>query len=113
MKNVSDQRLLAIQITLILPEMDHSSPDIVYCYGCAAAEKAKGVSPGEVVELKMLGGGFYDWVKTRAADKGGISQISKAQIRDMFVTLPDGTRWLSGCVRTADPKNACARSPGP
>jgi hypothetical protein len=112
-KNVSGQPLLAIQVTLILPEMDHSSPDIVYCYGCAPAERAKGVSPGEVVELKMLGGGFYDWVKTRAADKGGISHISKAQIRDMRVTLADGTHWLSGCVKTADAKNACPRSPAP
>jgi hypothetical protein len=112
-KNVSGQQVSAIQVTLILPEMDHSSPDIVYCYGCAPAERAKGVSPGEVVELKMLGGGFYDWVKTRAADKGGISKISKAQIRDMRVTLPDGKHWLSGCVKTADAKNACPRSTAP
>jgi hypothetical protein len=112
-KNVSDQQLSAIQVTLVLPEMDHSSPDIVYCYGCAPAEKAKGVSPGEVVELKILGADFYDWVKTRAADKGGISHISKAQIRDMRVTLPDGTHWVSGCVKTADAKNACPPLPVP
>lgn len=112
-KNVSGQQVSAIQVTLVLPEMDHSSPDVVYCYGCVTSEKAKGISPGEAVELKMLGGGFYDWVKSRAVDKGGISQISKAQIREMFVTLPDGTHWLSSCVKTADAKNACLRPTAP
>lgn len=111
-RNVSDRRFTAIQMTLILPEMNHSSPDVVYCYGCAPSEKLKRVSPGETVELKMLDGGFYDWVKSRAAEKG-ISQISKAQIRDMFVTLPDGTHWLSGCIKTADAKNACPRPAAP
>jgi hypothetical protein len=109
-RNVSGQQVAAIQMTLVLPEMDHASPDIVYCYGCAASEKAKGISAGEVVELKMLGGGFYDWVKSRADEQGGISQISKAQIREMLVTLPDGSHWVSGCIKTADAKNACPRS---
>jgi hypothetical protein len=106
-RNVSGQQVTAIQVTLILPEMDHSSPDVVYCYGCAPTEKVKGVSAGETVELKMLGGGFYDWVKGRTAERGGISHISRAQIREMFVTLPDNTHWVSGCIKTADTKNAC------
>jgi hypothetical protein len=105
-RNVADQQFVAIQVTLILPEMDHASPDVVYCYGCEASEKAKGVSPGEVVEVKMLGGGFYDWVKSRAVEKG-ISKITKAQIREMYVTLPDGSVWVSGCVKTKDAKSAC------
>ena len=41
-RNLSGQQVTAIQVTLILPQMDHSSPDVVYCYGCAPAEKAKG-----------------------------------------------------------------------
>ncbi|MDQ1637668.1 MAG: hypothetical protein QOF62_1007 [Pyrinomonadaceae bacterium] len=108
-RNVSPQRVISIQMTLILPEMDHASPDIVYCYGCARADKEKGVGPGEIVELKLLGGGFYDWVKSRTEEKGGIALMAKAQIRETLVTLPDGTRWLSGCVKTADAKNACPR----
>jgi hypothetical protein len=38
-RNKSDQRLVTVQITLILPEMNAQSPDIVFCYGCAVAEK--------------------------------------------------------------------------
>jgi hypothetical protein len=66
--------------------------------------------PGEVVELKMLGGGFYDWVRSRIAEKGSISRINKAEIRNMYVTLPAGPTWFSGCVKTANPRSACLRS---
>jgi hypothetical protein len=106
-KNVSPERVTSIQMTLILPEMDNASPDVVYCYGCGPAEKEKGVGSGEIVQLKLLGDEFYDWVKSRAEEKGGIALMTKAQIREMLVTLPDGTHWLSGCVKTADTKNAC------
>lgn len=106
-RNVSGQHLTSIQMTLVLPQMLPGSPDVVYCYGCALAEKAKGIAVGESVDLKMIGGPFYDFVKTRAAEKGGISQIHKAQIREMFVTLPDSTHWISGCVKTSDAKNSC------
>ena len=106
-KNISAQRLVAVQITLVLPAMSYESPDIVFCYGCAKSEGDKGVMPGEEVELKMLGGGFYDWVKSRITEKGSISRITKAEIHHMYVTLPDGTKWFSGCIRTANPKNAC------
>lgn len=109
-RNTSGKQFAAIQVTLILPQMGPGSPDVVYCYGCAPDEKAKGIAAGETVDLKMIGGGFYDFVKIRAAEKGGISQINKAQIRDMYVTLPDNTRWVSGCIKTADAKDACPLS---
>jgi hypothetical protein len=105
-RNVSNQRLVAIQLTVVLPEMSNASPDVVYCYGCAAAEKQKGMMPGEEAELKILGGGFYDWVKGRSVEKG-ISRITKAEIHHMYATLPDGAQWFSGCIKTANPKNAC------
>ena len=107
-RNISGQQISMIQVTLVLPEMGPGSPDVVYCYGCAPAEKA-GIAAGEVVDLKMPGVGFYDFVKARAAEKGGISEINKAQIRNMFITLPDGTKWVSGCIKTSDAKNACPR----
>jgi hypothetical protein len=96
--------------TLVLPEMSFHSPDVVFCYGCEAAEKEKGVMPGEVVELKILGGDFYDWIKSRIAENGSESRISKAEIRNMYVTLPTGPILFSGCVKTANPRNACPRS---
>jgi hypothetical protein len=109
-KNISNQRLVKVQMTLVLPEMNFHSPDMVFCYGCAAAENEKGVMPGEVVELKMLGGDFYDWIKSRITEKGSVSRINRAEIRNMYVTLPSGPMWFSGCVKTANPRNACPRS---
>jgi hypothetical protein len=106
-KNISGRQLSVVQITLVAPEMNNDGPQIVFCYGCAKPEREKGVMPGEEVELKILGGNYYGWVKDKIAEQGNISRISKAQILAMFVTLPDGTKWVSGCVKTADPKNAC------
>lgn len=106
-RNISGQQISTIQVTLVLPQMGPGSPDVVYCYGCAAAENAKGIAAGESVDLKMIGDAFYDFVKMRATEKGGIAQINNAQIRDMHVTLPDNTRWVSGCIKTSDIKNAC------
>ena len=108
-RNISGERLVSAQVTLVLPEMGLGSPDIVFCYGCAAAEKEKGFMPGEVVELKMLGGGFYDWVRSRIAEKGSVSRINKAEIQHMYVTPTNGPTWFSGCVKTTNPRNACPR----
>jgi hypothetical protein len=106
-KNISGQQLKAMQITVVLPEMKHGGPDIVFCYGCDKAEREKGILPGEEVDLKILGGGYYAWVKDKLAAEGSVSRISRAEFRDMTVTLPVGAKWISGCVKTADPKNAC------
>ena len=51
--------------------------------------KEKGVIPGEEVELKMPGGGMYVWVRDRM--NGSISRITRAQIRQIIVSLPDGS----------------------
>lgn len=106
-RNISGQKLTAIQITLVLPQLGPGSPDVVYCYGCVPEQRAKGIAANQSVDLKMIGGGFYDFVKFRAAEKGGIAQINKARIRDMYVTLPDNKSWVSGCIKTTDTKNAC------
>jgi hypothetical protein len=105
-KNLSNERFAAIQITLRLPQL-RASPDIQYCYGCAQDEKEKGVKPGEEVELRILGDALYDWVKSRIAEQASISTITEAEIYNMMVTLPGGAVWESGCVKTANPKEAC------
>ncbi|MEK6283662.1 MAG: hypothetical protein AABN95_25185 [Acidobacteriota bacterium] len=84
-RNISGRRLVSVQITVVLPEMNNRSPDVVFCYGCALAEKER-LMPGEVVELKMLGGEFYDWVRSRIAEQGSAFRISKAEIHHMYVT---------------------------
>lgn len=105
-KNVSEEKLLSVQITLKAPEMG-VSPDIIYCYGCGRVEREKGIVPGEIVELRMPGGEFYDWVASRIKEKLTLAQISKAEIRHMYVGVPNGPTWYSGCVKTANPKEAC------
>jgi hypothetical protein len=112
-KNVSDEKITAVQITFAFPDMGSDSPEFVICYGCAKLEREKGVLPGEEVELKCLGDEMYDWVKGRLTEKGNLSRISRARIDHMFVTLPDGTKWFSGCIKTADPKSACPTNSPP
>jgi hypothetical protein len=108
-RNVSGLKLVRIQITVVLLEMGNESPDVVFCYGCAPAEREKGIGPGEVVELKMLGGEFYDWLRSRIEEKGPLSRITTAEMHHMYVTLPNGPMWFSGCVKTTGPRNACPR----
>jgi hypothetical protein len=105
-KNVSNQRLLTIQLTIVLPEMLPGSPDIPYCHGCGEPEKTIGIAPGEVVELKMLGDQFYDLVVKQTAERG-INKITKIEIHHFYVTPPNGPKWFSSCVKTLNPKNAC------
>jgi hypothetical protein len=105
-KNISGEQLMGIQITVTLPEMN-KSPQIPFIYGCAHNKSEKCLVPGDEVELKLPPGRLYDWVKDSVAKERDISMISKAMIHDMLVTLPNGMQWLSGCIKTADPKNAC------
>jgi hypothetical protein len=108
-KNISSQPIGSVQVTIVLPQMKNHGPDIVYCYGCAPAERVVGVMPGKVVELKMLGGEFYDAVKTRIAESANLSNINKAEIRTIFITPVAGQSWSGGCVKTTNPRNACSR----
>jgi hypothetical protein len=105
-KNVSGERLVRVQLTVVLPEMGSIARHSALLRLCGSG-KREGLLPGDVVELKMLGGGFYDWVKSRITESGSLSRISKVEIHHMYVTLPAGPVWFSGCVKTANPKNAC------
>jgi len=105
-KNISGGQLMGIQVTVILPEMN-TSPQIVFIAGCAHSENQKCLMPGDEVELKFPRGHMYDWVKEMVAKERNISTISKAMISTMIVTLPNGMQWVSGCVKTAEVKNAC------
>jgi hypothetical protein len=105
-RNISAEKLESVQITLKVPEIG-VSPDVIYCYGCGRAEREKGIQPGEIVELTMPGGEYYEWVVSRIEAKLPLSKISRAEIRHMYVGVPDRPTWYSGCVRTANPKEAC------
>lgn len=107
-RNISSQRFDRIQITVVLQEMSNRSPAVPFCYGCDAIERSNGIQAGEVVELKMIGGEFPDWLKTRMAE-AGLSRINKAEVHHMYVNVTGGPLWFSSCVKTANPKNACPR----
>ena len=110
-RNISGQRFNSIQITVVFPEMSNASPDVPFCFGCDAIEKSNGIQAGEVVQLKMIGGKFYDWLKTRIAETG-ISTVNKVEIHHMYVNVTAGPMWFSSCVKTANPRNACpSRTP--
>lgn len=50
-KNISQQKFKMIQITLNLPEII-GGPIIPVCYGCALADRTKGIAPGEEVDCR-------------------------------------------------------------
>ena len=107
-RNISSQRFDRIQITVVLEEMSNRSPAVPFCYGCDAIERSNGIQPGEVVKLKMIGGEFPDWLKTRIAE-AGLSGINKVEIHHMYVHVTGGPLWFSSCVKTANFRNACPR----
>lgn len=102
-KNISTDKISIVQINLLLPEIMPGGPLVTFCYGCGQPV-GQGIMPGQEVEMKVV---FYSWLRDQINKKSGLSEITKAQIHDITVTAADGTRWLSGCLRTADLKNAC------
>jgi hypothetical protein len=103
-KNVSSEAVAVIQITLRLPEMK-KSPWVPYAAGCRRDQPC--IKPGEEVELKIPSGRLYDWVKSGVAKETDMSKISRATIHTVLVSLPNGTVWSSGCVKTVGQKDAC------
>jgi hypothetical protein len=110
-KNVSQKKFQFIQITLGLPQI-MGGPIIPVCFGCALADREKGIAPGEEVELQTVHSEkFYDWVKTSISAKTSLSSISTAQIEPTLAILSDGTQLISDCVKTANTQKPCPRDP--
>ena len=104
-KNVSKRMMSRIQITLIVPDNKPYSPQIIYCYGCAGKQQEKGIAPGEIVELQMPEP-IYEFVMGRLAEKG-VTVVKRVEVSHMYVDFPDGPTLYSGCIKTANPRNAC------
>jgi hypothetical protein len=102
-KNVSSVKLSKVQMNLFLPEIMPGGPMVTFCYGCGPT-LGRSISPGEEVEMNVV---FYNWLSAEIKKKRSLSEITKAEIHDVTVTAAGGRTWLSGCVRTADPANAC------
>ena len=102
-KNVSNVTVSKVQMNLFLPQVMPGGPLVTFCYGCGPTV-GKTISPGEEVEMKVV---FYDWITGEIKKKSSLAEITKAEINDVTVVAADGTKWLSGCVKAADPANAC------
>jgi hypothetical protein len=103
-KNISDQSFSSIQLNMILPEIMPGGPLVPLCYGCGGVGMERSIMPGDEFEMKVV---FQQWVTERINAKSNLSSITKAQIQDISVKQTDGKKLLSGCMRTADQKNAC------
>ena len=100
-KNVSDQSFLWIQVDMILPEIMPGGPLVTLFY---SAGGGKVIMPGEEFEMKVM---FQEWLTEQIKSKSDFSAITRAQVQNISVKQPDGKKLLSGCIRTADKKNAC------
>jgi hypothetical protein len=103
-KNVSSQSISTVQMNLLLPEIMPGGPLVTLCYGCGDVGKGQEILPGEEVELRLV---FYSWLVDQINSKSNLSSITRAEIHDIIVTQGEGRKWLSGCVKTVSPKNAC------
>jgi hypothetical protein len=103
-KNISSLNISVIQMNLFLPEIMPGGPMVTLCYGCGEVGKGQSITPGKEVEMKLV---FYSWLTDQINAKSSLSMITKAEIHSIIFTLADGRKWLTGCVRTANPKNSC------
>jgi hypothetical protein len=113
-KNISDQRFSFIQVDLSLPQIEHEAYYIPLAYPFTADQRAKGFGPGEVVELTTWKDEtIYNRWTAKLAERTPLSTITIGQIREVLVHLQDGSSLWSGCIRTANPQNACPHSGAP
>ncbi len=106
-KNVSNLSFSVAQLYLFLPEIMPGGPLVTLCYGCGNSfGKVKNIAPGEEVEMKVA---FYNRVTDLINAKSDLSKITEAEIQQTIVTLSNGQKWISRCVRTASAKNSCPK----
>ena len=103
-KNISDQKFKSIQINMFLPEIMPGGPLVSFFYKSGDAGTGRSTMPGDEFEMKVV---FPQWVTDQIKSKSNPSLITKAEIHDITVIQSDGKKLLSGCMRTADQKNAC------
>jgi hypothetical protein len=107
-RNISDKQIKNIQITLVLPEMTSGSPQIPFLNKTLAGTSLL-MAPGSEVDLRVPAIKLYPWVVSKITEQGSLGRISRAQIYMVYLALSDGTVWSSGCMKTADLRNACPR----
>jgi len=109
-KNNSAKTITHLQLALTLPQIkgERQVPYTIDGYGVRPAAR---IRPGERVELQLIRGGVYDWLKSLAAEqKVDFASIDKAQVLYLLVFFDDGTQFSSGCVKTSDVWHPCPHS---
>jgi len=105
-RNISAEDITFIQITVTLPELNHS-PQIPFLASCGNRENQMCLRPGEQADLRIPKGKLYDWVKEQVAREKGLSAISRAAIYAVFAQSRNGKEVMAGCLQTADARNTC------
>lgn len=105
LKNISSTSISKVQLNLFLPQIMPGGPMVTLFYG---SNTEKSIGPGEEVEMKVV---HYDWLLGQINSKSSLSNITKAEIQHMYVTLAGGKVLVSQCVKTAKQKNACVPNP--
>ncbi len=104
-KNISDRPINFIQITLVLPEVNPSPPQIPFVR-TAPDSKSKPVLPGEQTELHVPAGKVYDWVKDTVASQGmDLQNLRRAAMYSFTVEKPGSP--AGECIKMRDPRNVC------
>ena len=105
-KNVSQVSISKVQMNFFLPQLMPGGPMVALCYGCGDVEKGETIDPGEEVEMKLV---HYNWLLDQINSKSSLSRITRAEVWHMMITRVDGRQFVSGCIKTADQKNACPK----
>ena len=105
-KNVSQVTISIVQMNFFLPQLMPGGPLVVLCYGCGDVGKGETIDPGEEVEMKLV---LYSWLLGQINSKSSLSKITRAEVWNMSVTQVDGRKFMSGCIKTTDQKNACPK----
>jgi membrane-bound metal-dependent hydrolase YbcI (DUF457 family) len=103
-KNVSSTSISKAQLNLFLPQIMPGGPMVTLCYGCGDIGRGQSIAPGEEVEMKIV---FYSWLLGQITSRSNLSGITRAEIQEMLVTIPDRKTLFSTCIKTASRKNAC------
>jgi membrane-bound metal-dependent hydrolase YbcI (DUF457 family) len=100
-KNVSSTSIPIVQLNLFLPQIMPGGPMVTLCYGCGGVGDGQSIKPDNEVEMKVV---FYSWLEGQIKSKSILSEITRAEFKDMLVTLHNGEVLYSRRVKIADRK---------
>jgi len=118
MRNISGQPIRGARISFDLPETSIENRSLgfslEYVNGLSTgipADEQKGIMPDEEFEFQF-DDAQYERHRKFVSERTTLASFSKVRITWTAVRFEDGSSWVSGCLRSVKPKNACTpRSP--